>query len=210
MDDDEMEKLRLDLELRLRRMERTRSADELESIKSEENSYSSLGSLSPIELAEIGMNSPLDEKLVQEKLIEIKKRLDERTEETIENFQRGCGEIIKQQVEDLRMKRILTEPEETSLRKFKSILRQENIIRRMAIDKLHRVLLEEENLKNHYNHNNRKDYENQENQNDHNYDQELFSERYIKKKEKYDKIKDKIGDEIDQETGVNKSERTIT
>src|SRR5438045_5778207 len=89
MDDDEMEKLRLDLELRLRRMERTRSADELESIKSEENSYSSLGSLSPIELAEIGMDSPLDEKLVQEKLIEIKKRLDERTEETIENFQEG-------------------------------------------------------------------------------------------------------------------------
>ena len=65
MDDDEMEKLRLDLELRrLRRMERTRSAGELESIKSEENPYSSLGSLSPIELVEIGMDSPLDEKLV--------------------------------------------------------------------------------------------------------------------------------------------------
>src|SRR5438045_1542931 len=90
MNDDEMKKMRLDLELRrLRRMERTRSADELESIKSEENPYSSLGSLSPIELAEIGMNSPLDEKLVQEKLIEIKKRLDERMEETIENFQEG-------------------------------------------------------------------------------------------------------------------------
>src|SRR5438045_7344735 len=108
------------------------------------------------------------------------------------------------------MKRILTEPEETSLRKFKFILRQENIIRRMAIDKLHRVLLEEENLKNYYNHDNRKDYKNQKNQDNYDHDQELFNERYIRKKEKYDKIKDKIGDEIDQETGVNKSERTIT
>src|SRR5437762_3119304 len=69
IDDDEMERIRLDLELRrLRRIERTRSLDELESIKSEENPYSSLGSLSPMELVEIGAGTFLDEEILQKKL----------------------------------------------------------------------------------------------------------------------------------------------
>ena len=63
MDDDEKERLRMDLEVRrLRRLERAENEEDVESIKSEENPYSPLGSLTPVELMETGSGEIFNEK----------------------------------------------------------------------------------------------------------------------------------------------------
>ena len=193
IDDDEMERIRLDLELRrLRRIERTRSLDKLESIKSEENPYSSLGSLSPMELVEIGAGTFLDEEILQEKLEEIGKKLGERTEETLKNFQEGLRETIEQEIKELQGKEILTEKDQETLKKFKLILKQEegSVLKGMAVDNLLRTLQREDEWD--------KDHEKN--------DEDFFQERYNRKKEKYDKLKERMGDEIDRKL-INAKER---
>ena len=89
MDDDEKERLRMDLEVRrLRRLERAESEEDIESIKSEENPYSPPGSLTPIELMETGSDEIFNRKVLEEKLNQIKEKLGEKTENSLKGLRK--------------------------------------------------------------------------------------------------------------------------
>src|SRR5205814_10704868 len=113
------------------------------------------------------------------------KKLGERTEETLKNFQEGLRETIEQEIKELQGKEILTEKDQETLKKFKLILKQEegSVLKGIAVDNLLRTLQREDEWD--------KDHEKN--------DEDFFQERYNRKKEKYDKLKERMGDEIDRE-----------
>src|SRR5436190_2833131 len=204
------EKLERDFELRrLKRTKKAESIDELESIKSEENPYSS-GKLSPIEKIEeyfksskssSGVVTPLigeaiknegikelHRKIIKEKYNKLKENYGEGIDNELMKRKESYNEQIKKIIKDFENKESkeeLTEEEEKqldSLRKAEDCEEREFLLENLTVEQMY-----EEYFRENEEDNRKKD------------DEEFFNERYNEKKRKYDKIKELMGDEIDEE-----------
>src|SRR5436305_8028824 len=204
---EEKEKLERDFELRrLKRTKKAENINELESIKSEENPYSS-GKLSPIERIEeifkssrssSGVVTPLIGEAIKNEEIEelhrkiIKKKYDKLKEiygEGIDNElmkrKESYDEQIKKIIKDFENKEELTEEEEEqleTLRKAEDCEEREFLLENLTVEQMY-----EEYFGKNKEDNRKKD------------DNEFLNERYNEKKRKYDKIKKLMGEEIDKE-----------
>ena len=190
LNDDEIDELRRETEMRrLRRMEKIKNVDELESIKSEENPYSTermnLSLENLIESRSIkseDLNSIKSEDLtkdtekdfIKRKYKILKEKFGEEIEHTIVNYSKR---LCERTIEYLEKKKILTKEERETLNFLKGRfdkIEESTTWREHTINEIYEgILLEEKE-------NNKR-------------------ERYNEKKRKYDRIKNKIGDEIDEE-----------
>src|SRR6266480_4308742 len=148
MDDDEKERLRMDLEVRrLRRLERAESEKDVESIKSEENPYSPLGSLTPVELMETGSGEIFNKKVLERKLDQIKERLKEKTQDSLRGLKEHLQKETTPKIKVLKEKETLTAQEDREL-KFLRVMREGgSVLEKMTITQLHEILFEEDERK---------------------------------------------------------------
>src|SRR6266480_1819617 len=182
IDDDEMERMRLNLELRrIRRMERAKSIDEVESIKSE--------GLNSIKSEDLARDSEDD--IIAGKYRRIKERMGNDLDKMITEMKETNKEYFLQNIRELEEKDSLT---------------REEIIRLEDLKKANKEEFTKEIIENLYNATFKEEIATKEKEKgklpeifELERDEELFQKRYKQKKEKYDKIKERIGDEIDEE-----------
>jgi len=195
IDDEEIKERWKEIELRkIRRMEKAKDLEELESIKSEENPYSSIGKGSEIGDLENVKSEDLDniefENLINEtekevmerKYHKLKEKFGEETEEIIENYKESISRHLIKQYEE---KEIPTEKEkhDYELLKNRTDERRNLLLRNLTIEQIYNEILRVEKE------NNREKEE---------IEKEIFKEnndeRIQEKFRKYNEIKEKIGE----------------
>ena len=195
IDDEEIKERWKEIELRkIRRMEKAKDLEELESIKSEENPYSSIGKGSEIGDLENVKSEDLDniefENLINEtekevlerKYHKLKEKFGEETEEIIENYRESISRHLIKQYEE---KEIPTEKEkhDFELLKNRTDERRNLLLRNLTIEQIYNEILRVEKE------NNREKEE---------IEKEIFKEnndeRIQEKFRKYNEIKEKIGE----------------
>src|SRR5437667_985010 len=145
IDDDEMERMRLDLELRrIRRMERAKNIDEIESIKSED-----LNSVKSEDLAKDSEDDIIAGKYrkLKEKYNWIKEKYGEGLDDELIRIREKNNETITQTIKDLERKDILTEEEMEQLKWLKTGQEEEDILEEWIIEQMYDKMLKKEKEK---------------------------------------------------------------
>ena len=209
LDEDEIERMKLDLEIRkIRRLERTKSVEEIESIISGElNSVKSEDLKRDVEYDIIKGKDQKEEtqkQINETKYRWIKERIGDEIDQEIITGRMIFNERMVQKVNKLKEKESLTEEEFKNLERWKAIERDYEWINKYTYGTVNNKIYEqidEYTIGSIYDEILKKEKEKEElsEKSKSEQDKKLFQERCNQKKEKYDKIRDKIGDEIDEE-----------